>query len=64
MMQNSKKTDFVVFSDRCMLREKFYSMGTNSWREGSTLFIEVYWHKNKEEHFANWRSLIVVASYN
>lgn len=27
------------------------------------LIFEVYWHKNKEEHFANWRSSIVVASY-
>lgn len=63
MMQNSKQTDFVVFSDHCMLREKFCSVGANYWREGTTHFTKVYWHKNKEEHFANWRLLIVVASY-
>jgi len=63
MMQNSSKTDFVVFSDHCLFREKLYSMGTSSWREGTVHFMEVLWHKNKEEHFSNWRSLIVVASY-
>lgn len=39
MMQNSKKTDFVVFIDHCMLREKFYTVGTNSWREGTAHFM-------------------------
>lgn len=53
---------FVVFSGRRMFRAKFCSVGTNSWREGTAPLIEGYWHENKDGYFANWRSLVVVAS--